>query len=122
MRNKNCVWNNLAIVRVLIHLFFCTMILKICAQVQLIAPSAYIGVSSKYLNEATAVKHAQLKRYCKYVCSGILEIPLLLMLFYLLRNAVTCSLRGLVLWLWLLALVCAEDIVRWGVWLGRNIC
>ena len=58
MRNENCVWNNLAIVRVLIHPFFCTMILKICARVRLwlIAPSAYLGVSSKYLNEATAVK------------------------------------------------------------------
>ena len=69
MRNKNCVWNNLAIVRVLIHLFFCTMILKICAQVQLIAPSAYIGVSSKYLNEATAVKHTRSSKDIANMCA-----------------------------------------------------
>ena len=71
MRNENCVWNNLAIVRVLIHPFFCTMILKICARVRLwlIAPSAYLGVSSKYLNEATAVKHTRSSKDIAYMCA-----------------------------------------------------
>jgi hypothetical protein len=52
------------------------------------------------------------------------EIPLLVMLFYLFRD-VEPSLHGLVLELeagprW--SVIYAEDIVRWGVWLGRHIC
>jgi hypothetical protein len=52
------------------------------------------------------------------------EIPLLVMLFYLFRD-VEPSLNGLVLELeagprW--SVIYAEDIVRWGVWLGRHIC
>ena len=50
------------------------------------------------------------------------EIPLLVMLFYLFREVESAHLRGcavLVLSLWA---IYAEDIVRWGVWLGRHIC
>ena len=47
------------------------MILKICARVRLwlIAPSAYLGVSSKYLNEATAVKHTRSSKDIAYMCA-----------------------------------------------------
>jgi hypothetical protein len=54
------------------------------------------------------------------------EIPLLLMLFYLYHDVAASRPRGrLVLEGSLRLLVRAsyvEDIVRWGVWLGRHIC
>ena len=56
---------------------------------------------------------------------AINEIPLLLMLFYLFYEVASSHPHGcLVLVLkfsfWKMSYV--EDIVRWGVWLGRHIC
>lgn len=54
------------------------------------------------------------------------EIPLLLMLFYLYHDVAASRPRGrLVLDVSLCFIVWVsyvEDIVRWGVWLGRHIC
>ena len=54
------------------------------------------------------------------------EIPLLLMLFYLYHDVAASRPRGrlvLVVSLGSFARVSyVEDIVRWGVWLGRHIC
>ena len=54
------------------------------------------------------------------------EIPLLLMLFYLYHDVAASRLHGrLVLDGSLCSFVrvsYVEDIVRWGVWLGRHIC
>ena len=51
---------------------------------------------------------------------GDLEIPPVI-----LRIPLHCDLRRCELWLQscpLWGLICAEDLVRWGVWLGRHIC
>lgn len=54
--------------------------------------------------------------------NGESEIPLLLTLFYLFRE----SEAGIIPSFWTQgapsAPIRAEDIVRWGVWLGRHIC
>ena len=54
------------------------------------------------------------------------EIPLLLMLFYLYHDVAASRPRGrLVLDVSLCSFArvsYVEDIVRWGVWLGRHIC
>jgi hypothetical protein len=54
--------------------------------------------------------------------NGESEIPLLLTLFYLFRE----SEAGHCPSFWTQGSLCgpirAEDIVRWGVWLGRHIC
>lgn len=54
---------------------------------------------------------------------GASEIPLLLTLFYLFRSSET----GLIAPVFGIKVrfgvpIRAEDIVRWGVWLGRHIC
>jgi hypothetical protein len=54
------------------------------------------------------------------------EIPLLLMLFYLYHDVASSRPRGrLVLdgsLCFIVRVSYVEDIVRWGVWLGRHIC
>jgi hypothetical protein len=50
------------------------------------------------------------------------EIPLLVMLFYLFRYVESSPQRLVLEFNPIYWVIYAEDIVRWGVWLGRHIC
>ena len=57
--------------------------------------------------------------------SAVREIPLLSMLFYLHHDVAPAWLRGRTVLVVSSGSAWAsyvEDIVRWGVWLGRHIC
>ena len=49
-----------------------------------------------------------------------LEIPLLVMLFYLFRDVASSHLRGCLVLVLSLRMSYAGDNVRWGVWLGKS--